>query len=455
MFGKKQNIGLQINALRHVWVKRRLAPYRRYSAFLEKSQWWSLDELTEYQNKKFKRYLHSAFQYVPFYKDFFKQNKDSIDEIWTTDDMYQLPVVEKEYVQQAPARFVSRHYKKFLLYKCYTSGTSGTPLTLYRNLSNIGFEHAVIMRQYQWAGIHPRERIGILKGDILPSAIANNRKCWLLSKADNRLIMSSYHLSINHTGHYIDALKRYKPVALDGYPSSIYVLARMLENLGMVFPLKAVLTSSETLTPEQRHTIEKIFECKIFDYYGHAERVAAIHTCEHGRYHIIPEYGIVELLPIKDQASNLYELIASGLNNKAMPLFRYRTGDVVTVDKSEACPCGRKYPQVSAIGGRIDDYIVTPEGRLVGRMDHVFKGIDSILQAQIYQPNRQELVLRIIPDEQYEIIDDEYLRQKVEERVGESMNIEIEYVNEIPRGGRGKVKSVVSCVNPYEALEMD
>ena len=87
--------------------------------------------------------------------------------------------------------------------------------------------------------------------------------------------------------------------------------------------MKAILTSSETLVPEQKMVIEQAFMCKVFDYYGMAERAAAIHTCEHGSYHIVPEYSIVEFVRNGTLEDGYYEIVGTSLNNNAMPLIRY------------------------------------------------------------------------------------------------------------------------------------
>lgn len=246
----------------------------------------------------------------------------------------------------------------------------------------------------------------------------------------------------------MDALKKYKITAIEAYPSSLYALAKYLLVGNKRFPLKACLTTSETLVDEQRAIIEEAFQCKVFDYYGMAERVAAIHTCEKHNYHIVPEYSLVEFVESDQLNPGNFELLGTSLSNLAMPLIRYRVGDVIRPG-NRTCECGRQYPVVERIVGRTDDYVVTPSGKLIGRLDHIFKGIDNVIEAQIYQPSVENLVLRVVPDPTFSARDKDRIIAKLRDRVGEKMNFTVEQVESIERGSSGKLKSVLSEVSVF------
>ena len=390
---------------------------------------------------------------MPFYRRLFDKYNIKPADICSLNDINRIPILEKEDIRLYHNDLVARTTFRPALYKCNTSGTSGKPLTLYRNLHNIGFEHAMIMRQYAWAGVKAIERIATLKGDLIDGTKIKKGEYWTFSSAENKLIMSSYHISESTVDFYIKALTRFEPVALDGYPSSIYALAKFMFEKNIKVQLKAVFTSSETLLTTQKQLIEFVFNCRVFDYYGMAERVAAIHTCEHGQYHIIPEYGYVELLNCDNDYGDYFEIIGTSFTNSAMPLIRYRISDIIKIkDNSSICPCGRVYPVVEKIIGRLDDYIVTPSGKLIGRLDHIFKGISNVVQAQLYQPDRDHIVLRIVPDKYYQDQDGEKILNNLQKRLGEKMMVEIERISDIPRGGRGKFKSVVSNVNEFSSI---
>ena len=96
--------------------------------------------------------------------------------------------------------------------------------------------------------------------------------------------------------------REFRPAVLDGYPSSLYVMAKLLLNRGERLPLRAAITSSETLYDFQREAIESAFDCRVFDYYAAAERVIFSVECDHHRWHhLCEEYGLTELLDESDQ----------------------------------------------------------------------------------------------------------------------------------------------------------
>jgi phenylacetate-CoA ligase len=133
--------------------------------------------------------------------------------------------------------------------------------------------------------------------------------------------------------------------------------------------------------------------------------------------------------------------------NEAMPLVRYTVGDRGSLGAAEgpACPCRRTLPLLAGVEGRVDDVIVTPDGRRIGRLDPVFKGDMPIREAQIVQDTLDRLVVRIVPAAGYTARTGDEVRARLRDRVGD-MRIEIETLEAIPRTANGKFRAVVSNV---------
>ncbi len=441
---KDLNLGTTLNGVKHAFIKRTLSPWKTYAAFLDDSQWWSESDLRCYQETELQRVIQLAGENVPYYRGAMQVFGVKPDDLRSLDDLTLMPFVEKDVLRARTHDFLSRKSLSPALYKCHTSGTTGTPLALYRDLRNVGFEYAMLRRQRLWAGLLDGDRYATLKGELLPESRINQNKFWQMNSAEQKLVMSSYHISADTAERYVEALQRYQPVAIDGYPSSIYMLATLMLQRGIIFPMRAILTSSETLAPEHKGIIETAFQCRVFDYYGMAERIAAIHTCEHGSYHVVPEYSIVEF--IRNAAfDGFVEIVGTALNNNAMPLIRYRVGDIAETS-NETCACGRHYPVIKGIVGRTDDSIITPNGTVIGRLDHIFKGVRNLVQAQIYQPQQDKIIIRVVPDSSFSKNDGDLVLQKLYHRVGDGIQFEIVRVPEIARTARGKIKSVVSEV---------
>src|SRR5207245_8807816 len=158
----------------------------------------------------------------------------------------------------------------------------------------------------------------------------------------------------------------------------------------------------------------------------------------------IPEYGITEFVANgSGETSGLCEIVATGFTNLAMPLLRYRTGDYARIVQDAACSCGRAFPVVEEILGRRDDFVVTASGALAGRLDHVFKGLSDIVEAQIIQESDGKIRVLVVPGERFSVKMRQMIVENIRQRVGE-LPVAVEEVRQIPRGLNGKFRAVVS-----------
>lgn len=441
----------QLRGFRNRMIKKAFGCSTHYFRELNASQWYSKEQLQQLQDQRLRQVICAAYENVPYYQALFKKLKLRPEAIQTCADLAQLPVLEKETIRENPEAFVDRSQQRWLLYRCHTSGTTGKPLTIYRDIENVWYEHAVLRRQWHWGGMTRADRYATLKGEMLVPKNQERAPFWRENRAERKLMLSIFHLSAANSRHYLRALECYQPAALEGYPSTVHVLAQLLMNEPVHLRLKAIFTSSETLLEHQRDMIQQVFKAPIFDFYGSVERVVAIHTCEHGRYHLLPEYSVVELLPEGDLRKNgLCQLVGTSLHNAAMPLIRYRIGDLVEPD-AENCPCGRQYPVIGRIAGRDDDYIQTPAGRWITRLDFIFKGVAGICEAQIVQTRLDEIVIKIVPASDYRPESGEIIRAKLADRLRDRVNIKVELVPVIPRTERGKFRAILSKVTGIDA----
>jgi phenylacetate-CoA ligase len=250
---------------------------------------------------------------------------------------------------------------------------------------------------------------------------------------------------------YFERLRKFRPKAIEGYPSTIYILAGYLLSRNQTFPLQSVFTSSETLYPQQREAIERAFECKLFDFYGLAERVLFATECDkHTGHHINMDFGILEVLNARGEPAargEMGRMVGTGLHNYGMPLIRYETSDVTAI-KPEPCPCGRGFPLMEDVTTKAEDIVTTRDGRYVSSsiLTHPFKPMHNVAESQIIQEDREHIVIKIIKRAEYTDTDSRYLVEEMKKRVGSDMKIDIEFVDEIPRTKAGKFRWVISKV---------
>lgn len=418
--------------------------YRQELDSVQKSQWLSEEELQTHQREYALKLIRHAEDHVAFYQNLFKREGIHARDFQGLEDFSKIPYLTKNDVFAAGQAMLSKGRKGPKLIG-HTSGTTGLSMTAYQDVKAIIRENAFVSRQLIWAGYTPGERRAWIRGDKIVPATQTTPPFWRFNSPDNMLMMSSYHLSEANAEDYLSALERFDPMLIQAYPSSVAFLAKFLKTHGREYranSLKGVVTSSETLSDEQRSSIEENLRCKVFDWYGSMERVAAIGTCERGNYHVLSDYSFVELIPTDEK--HVFEIVGTGFNNFLMPFIRYRMGDlVVQKDPGSKCACGRAFPLVERILGRMDDYIVTPDGRQIAMMINMFDGLETLLEAQVVQNSIDELRIVVVPSGKHDSVNKSEIENRARKLVGHNMAIHVEIVHEIPRSDRGKFRAVI------------
>jgi len=426
--------------------------WRMYRAF-EENQWLSVEEITEWQSLRLRKLVKHAYQTVPYYQEVFKKNKLVPNDIQSLDDLYKIPILTKDDIKQNFKQLLSAEVPRRLVRLGHTSGTTGSPLQVAYDINTCVAHHAADWRQKNWAGLEYGQPYASLQGRLIVPLSQKKPPFWRKNYINNQLFLSSFHLTEANLPYYFEKLEKDKIQYLEGYPSNIYILALYLNKINAIFPLKAILTSSETLFAFQRQVIEKAFNCKIFDFYGMAERVVFATECDqHQGHHLNLDYGITEFLDNDNQPVSCGELghiVATSLHNFAMPLLRYKTNDSCAL-MHDSCSCGRAFPLMDSVATKNESIITLPDGRLLSPsvLTHPFKPMKNIIESQIIQDAVDNIRVKVVKNNKYSDNDEKVLLAGFRERVGESLRIEIEYVGSIERTKNGKFKWIISKVKP-------
>jgi phenylacetate-CoA ligase len=250
---------------------------------------------------------------------------------------------------------------------------------------------------------------------------------------------------------YVRELRRYGPSYIEGYPSTLYILAKFMVETDQCLPLRAAFTSSETLHPIQGEIIEKAFQTTLYDFYGLAERVVFATECsEKIGKHLNLDYGITEIVDDNDDpvsTSKTGWIVGTGLHNYAMPLIRYKTDDISCV-KDTGCSCGRTFPLMDNVTTKAEDIVTTPDGKFISSsvLTHPFKSLVNILESQIIQDDLHNIRIKIVRGQSYNDQDTDFLVAEMKGRIGERINLQIEFVDHIDRSANGKFRWVISNV---------
>jgi phenylacetate-CoA ligase len=364
--------------------------------------------------------------------------------------LQEIPVLEKSVYRARTADFLAADIRRSEYIERSTSGTTGTALRIFDSKERFAENYAAVWRQRRSFGVTLEDPFLAFTGQITTPLAQRKPPFWRLDRHSSRALFSIYHMSPENLSAYIDPIHDLPASYVEGYPSALHIVSRAMIEANRCLPegrLKAIFTSSESLLSHQRAAIETAFAAPVRDHYAATEHVVSMTACAENRLHVDMEFGIVEVEPREETEEWVRgPLVVTGLGRPAAPMIRYRIGDVGTRSK-RPCPCGRPGDVFLDIDGRIEDYIVTPDGRLVGRMDHVFKGRYDIAEAQIVQDEIDALRVLVVPANDWKEGSAQGLERALHDRLGMRMRVEIQLTDQIEREPNGKLRAVKSRVH--------
>jgi phenylacetate-CoA ligase len=387
----------------------------------------SEQELLDLKEKEFIKQFRNAFENSKFYKNLYQSHGLTIDSVKNISDISKLPVIDKSIVKKNSSDILTR--SRLTVFKAYSSGTTGTPLQVYRDFSSTIKEYAYGHFFQQMHGYYLGDPVVSLRGVLDRNTVS------YFDKSNNVLYISSFHLGSDEIAKIHQMITNFQPKVIKAYPSSMHILATELYKANLELHIPLAFTSSEVLHDFQREIVEKVFNTKIFDWYGNAEQTVAFGQFEDSFYHEFPLYSHTE---IEDN-----HLITTGFINNAFPLIRYKVDDVIQLAPTSNGTCVFR-----KIEGRDDDYVILKDGQRVGRLDLAFKKINQLLAAQIIQEKMGEIKVNLIPDKGFTKLDCTQLEQNLRALIGVDCLIKFERIETqgLIRSNRGKFNLVVSLI---------
>ena len=368
----------------------------------------SHDELQERNERIFLNIFRKAYTKSSFYHKLYTEAGIKLEDIKCLGDISKLPVVTKDMIlHQSDALLTTSKWK---LLKNRTSGTTGTPLTVFEDWKSIWREQAYF---YCY-----RKRCGYTYGQPLVSLRGNlgKKDTMMYVHISNTLYLSSYNINEQTVWAYYKGIEKRSPRAIEGYPSSLYNLALLLKDKGLYCNIPVCFTSSENLLDFQRQLIEERFQTKIFDHYGTTERTIRIsESIKHDGYFEDPGYSINEYL--KDR------VISTSLINSAFPLIRYQSSDVVILKENTK----DERVSIDRIQGRSGNCIKGKDGSIYNNaaLTFILTYSHNIRYAQFIQKKNGKVLLNIVPEAVFSSQNLDELKQMIDLKIGLS-NLELE-----------------------------
>lgn len=431
------------------WRIRRTRYNEGFASLLEKLEArskWSSNEIAAFRDGALRKFvLHSAAT-VPYYRELFRSLGIDPTSIRSLADLASLPITPRSVVQERTGDFFSDALEPSQSTTAHTSGTTGAGLRFRITAEAQRRQWATWWRYRRWHGIELDCWSAHFGGRSVVPVEATRSPFWRHNVPGKQILFSGYHLSERNLEFYVDELRRRRPLWIHGYPSLLALVASWLSGKGadLGYEVRWVTTGAENLLPSQKEIIRRGFGVRPRQHYGMAEGVANFSECTEGNLHVDEDFSATEFLPTEDGAG--YRVVGTNFSNAATALLRYETNDVVSL-RPGPCSCGLPGRIIESVDGRQEDYVILPGGARVGRLDHIFKDLINIREAQLVQRSLDSVTIRVSAGPCYSSEDERKLLDEAHARLGHTMLIAVERVESIPRPRGAKLRLVMSELN--------
>lgn len=421
-------------------------PYNRGLTFANaykyilQSQWWPIGKLEEFQNERLASIIQHAYTNVPYYRDIFMERGLKPSNINDKSDLSKLPILTKDDIRKNFNSMVAVNRAKYKAEIRHTSGSTGEPLSYYIDKKLSILINAYVYRHWKWCGINSQDKIAVFRGTLI-GKYGRKKKC-LYRINGNQIHFSTFEMNNEVMMQYVESYNRFKPGLVRGYPTSLEIFARFIDDNNIkIHSPKAIHTSSEVVLPAQKKLLETVFRSPLFDWYGHGESTVCAGECDrHKGLHLNSEFGCTEFLKtdLNEEGKNVYQVISTSLWNYSMPIIRYDTEDMAILSDHN-CPCGRELPLIERIIGRKADIIygingvnISPSSLVHYWKYRVADKLPNMKYAQIIQEQPDCLLVKLVCTSKEQLYE-KIIHEQLCAILGD-MNIRYEYLSEIPTG---------------------
>lgn len=431
------------------WRRLRFGPgYRRHlDGYLARER-FDTETWQRWCRGRLRNVLEMATEHVPHYRDTWTPSEKQSARHGRIEDM---PLLEKAPLRADPERFVRRDQRLDRRLVFHTSGSTGTPIATVWSVQELRSSLALReARSARWAGTSFDRPRATFSGRMVVPDPNSTGPFHRYNLAERQVYFSPFHLSAAHAPRYAEALVRHRVRWLTGYAVSWYHLARHIVAQKLPVPaLDAVVTTSEKLTDAMRDTMAEAYGCRIFEEYSTVENAVFASECEAGRLHVSEDAGFVEILRPDGTAcapGEAGEVVTTCVLRRHQPFVRFRLGDVAAWSPTP-CPCGRPLPVIDEVIGRLEDMVVTADGRTMVRFHGIFVDLPHVQEGQIVQHRPDAFTVRVVPTDGFDDHDRQTIVARMHDRLGQAVQVEVAIVEHIPRTAAGKVKAVISEID--------
>ncbi|HEY0970497.1 MAG TPA: hypothetical protein VGE02_05920 [Gemmatimonadales bacterium] len=429
-------------------------------ALLKRWQWLRKDEMETVQRERLAKLLDHARRKIPYYRDLFaERGMDRAKPMALVDALSSLPLLDKDTIRREGSRMLAADVAGRGAFQNTSGGSTGEPVVLTQDSAYRDTARAVAMLFGQWAGYDAGDPMVKLWGSERDLFVGRETMRTRGTRyLRNETWLNAFRMTPEQFGEYINVINERRPVFLLGYVESLHDLAVYADREGLrVHSPRSVMTAAGPLDAHVREVVARVFDAPVFNRYGSREVGDIASECSaHSGLHVCSPQHVVELLdpegrPVKPGERG--EVVVTLLTNYSMPLVRYRIGDVASWS-GEECSCGRAWPLLENVAGRVSDIFVRHDGaRVHGEyFTHLFYFLPWVRKFQVVQEAHNDVLVRIVPRERGIECTPDALRDmtdveaKVRLVLGNGCRVRTEFCDNIEPTASGKFRYTISKV---------
>jgi phenylacetate-CoA ligase len=387
-----------------------------------------------------------AYHGSAFYRDLYDTHGVRPADIRGYGDLARLPLVDKEMLRSGypekivmPTRYRTKEYS--------TSGSTGVPFRLLLDDDTMSRARALMILRTLMSGWRLGEPV-FQTGMALQRGAMKSLKDRVLGVH----YFSAYDLTTPALDRCLATIDRKRLRYLTGYAQSLYLLAERAKQVGFNHRCRAAVTWGSNLHRHFREGIREAFGCPTFDSYGVGEgmQIAAQSVDSGDLYHQFCLHAALEIVDegVPVPAGERGEIVLTRLNSGAMPLIRYRIGDVGRLHDKDEKTGTTNLPLLAGVDGRISDIVTTPGGNqlIVEFFFGIFQDAPNIRLFQVTQPGRGKIHVQIVPGPEFRMDDWHKVESEILTKGDPDLAISMEQVKDIPLEKSGKRRFVISQV---------
>jgi len=421
-----------------------------YRDFLEQSQWWTRDKLLDFQWQELKKLLAHADTQVPYWKNIFAELKMTPENIRSYEDFLKLPIITKDDIRANHPQMIAKNFLGKTWRKA-TGGSTGAPLQLDYTPESFDWRVAISKRGYGWTGCEDGMRQAWIWGvDIGDPTLFKRFKVSLHRWIFNMRYYNSFKFDDRQMRICLNSINQFKPEIIVGYTNPLYNFAYFVDQHdGIRFQPKSVIAASEKFHEYHREKLSQVFGCPVFNTYGCREFMLIAAECsEQKGLHLSVENLYIEIIRedgVSARPGEMGYVVITDLHNFGMPFVRYKIGDMA-IASDRTCACGRGLPLIEDVVGRSMDMIRTLDGKVIPGIyfPHLMKEFKGVKQFQVIQDALDKLMIKIVRTPDLKESDFETMKKEIFKIMGTKIQIDFQFVADIPLTQTGKYRVTVS-----------